>query len=412
MTTQNFDEKLEKYAELTVKVGVNIQEGQTLVINGPVGGAEFVRLVAKKAYEAGAKHVHVEWNDDDLARLRYDLAPFEAFKEFPVWKAKGFEEMAENGAAFMTIKSTDPDLLKGVDGEKIAAANKASGQAMNTFRSYIQSDKVSWLVVSAPSKPWAAKVFPDTPEEEQVPKLWEAIFETVRINTADPVAEWKKHDKTLQDRAIFLNEKNYKKLHYKAPGTDLTIELPENHIWLGGGGPSQDGVHFVANMPTEEVFTAPKRDGVHGTIKNTKPLNFGGNVIDNFTLTFKDGKVVDFSAEEGEETLKHLLDTDEGASRLGEVALVPHSSPISQSGILFYNTLYDENASNHIAFGSAYSTCLKDGAQMTSEELKNAGLNTSITHVDFMVGSDDMDIDGESADGTTEPVFRKGEWTI
>lgn len=412
MTMHNFEQKLEKYAELTVKVGVNIQKDQTLVINGPVGGADFVRLVAKKAYEAGAKYVHVEWNDDDLARLRYDLAPFEAFKEFPIWKAKGFEEMAENGAAFMTIKSTDPDLLKGVDGEKIAAANKASGQAMNTFRSYIQSDKVSWLVVSAPSKPWAAKVFPDVPEEEQVAKLWEAIFETVRINTEDPVAEWKKHDETLQDRAKFLNEKNYKKLHYKAPGTDLTIELPENHIWLGGGGPSQEGVHFVANMPTEEVFTAPKRDGVHGTIKNTKPLNFGGNVIDNFTLTFKDGKVVDFSAEEGEETLKHLLDTDEGASRLGEVALVPHSSPISQSGILFYNTLYDENASNHIAFGSAYSTCLKNGAQMTSEELKNAGFNTSITHVDFMVGSGEMDIDGEAADGSTEPVFRKGEWTI
>ncbi|SES18413.1 aminopeptidase [Salipaludibacillus aurantiacus] len=409
---KTFEEKLDQYAELAVKVGVNIQQGQTLVINAPLSSADFTRQVAKKAYEAGAKNVHVEWNDEDLTRIRYDMAPMESFKEFPEWKAKGFEDMAEKGAAFMTIKSTDPDLLKGVDGEKIAAQNKAQGQAMDKFRTYIQSDKVSWLVISTPSKAWAAKVFPDTPEEEQEAKLWEAIFESVRVNTEDPVAEWRAHDESLQTKAKFLNGKNYKKLHYKAPGTDLTIELPENHVWVGGGGPSQDGVHFVANMPTEEVFTAPKADGVHGTVSNTKPLNYGGNVIDNFTLTFKDGKVVDFSAEQGEETLKHLLDTDEGARHLGEVALVPHSSPISQSGILFYNTLYDENASNHIALGSAYSTCLKDGAQMSSDELKKAGLNTSITHVDFMIGSGDMDIDGELADGSTEPVFRKGEWAV
>jgi len=409
---QGLEQKIEKYAELAVKIGVNIQKGQTLVINAPISSADFTRTIAKKAYEAGAKNVHVEWNDDDLSRLRYDMAPLESFKEFPNWKARGFEDMAENGAAFMTIKATDPDLLKGVDSEKIAASNKAHGQAMNKFRGYIQSDKVSWLVISAPAKAWAAKVFPDSPEEEQEVKLWEAMFEAVRINTEDPIAEWRKHDENLQTKAKFLNEKNYKKLHYTAPGTDLSIELPDNHIWLGGGGPSQDGVHFVANMPTEEVFTAPKIDGVNGTVSNTKPLNYGGNTIDNFTLTFKDGKVVDFKAEEGEETLKHLLDTDEGASHLGEVALVPHGSPISQSGILFYNTLYDENASNHIALGSAYSTCLKDGAQMSGDQLKKAGLNTSITHVDFMIGSGEMNIEGERQDGTKEPVFKNGEWAI
>lgn len=407
-----FEQKLDQYAELAVKVGVNIQENQLLVINAPLTSANFTRRIAQKAYEAGAKDVHVEWIDDEMTRLRYDMAPMEAFHQFPEWRAKGFEEMAENGAAFMTIASTDPDLLKGVDSEKIAAWNKTRGQAMDTFRSYIQSDKVSWLVVSAPSKAWAAKVFPDVPEEEQENKLWDAMFEAVRINKEDPVAEWRAHDQNLQDKAAFLNNKGYKKLHYKAPGTDLTIELPDQHIWLGGGGPSQDGVHFVANMPTEEVFTAPKADGVHGKVTNTKPLNYGGNTIDNFTLTFKDGKVVDFSAEEGEETLKHLLDTDDGARHLGEVALVPHSSPISQSGILFYNTLYDENASNHIALGSAYSTCVKEGAQMSSEELKKAGLNTSITHVDFMIGSGEMDIDGVLEDGTTEPVFRNGEWAV
>lgn len=406
----SFAEKIDKYAELAVKVGVNVQKNQTLVVNAPISSADFVRSVARKAYDAGAKNVHVEWNDDELTRLRYDKAPMEAFKEFPLWKAQGFEELAENGAAFMTIKSTDPDLLQGVDGEKIAAANKAAGQAMNNFRKYIQSDKVSWLVISAPSPAWAAKVFPDTPEEEQEDALWEAMFEATRINTEDPVKAWQDHDQTLQTKAKELTQKKYQKLHYTAPGTDLTIALPENHVWIGGGGPNTEGVHFIANMPTEEVFTAPQENGVNGTVQNTKPLNYGGNIIDNFTLTFKEGKVVDFKAEQGEETLKNLLDTDEGAAKLGEVALVPHSSPISQSGILFYNTLYDENASNHIALGSAYSTCVEGGAQMSEDELKQAGLNTSITHVDFMIGSAEMNIDGIKPDGTSEPVFRNGEW--
>ena len=410
MTT--LDQKIEQYAELAVTVGVNIQKDQTLVLNAPVASADFVRLVAKKAYEQGAKNVHVEWHDDDLTRIRYDMAPLESFHEFPEWKARGFEEMAENGAAYMTIKATDPDLLSGVDGEKIAAANKASGQAMNTFRTYIQSDKVSWLVISAPSQAWAEKVFPEAKGEEAMNKLWEAILETVRVNTEDPVAEWKQHDDNLQTKARFLTDKNYTKLHFQAPGTDLEIELPDNHIWIGGGGPNKDGVHFVANMPTEEVFTAPKADGVNGTVSNTKPLNYGGNLIDNFTLTFKDGKVVDFKAEQGEETLKNLLDSDDGAKRLGEVALVPHGSPISQSGILFYNTLYDENASNHIALGSAYPTNLKGGADMNKKELEQAGLNVSITHVDFMIGSGDMNIDGVKADGSKEAVFRNGEWAV
>ena len=409
---KNFEEKIEKYAELAVKIGINVQKDQTLVVSAPISTADFVRKIANQAYDAGAKNVHVEWNDDELTRLKYDKAPFEAFTEFPGWKAKGYEEMAENGAAFMTIKSTDPELLKGVDGEKISAANKAAGAAMDTFRGYIQSDKISWLVISAPSKSWAAKVFPDAAEDQQEDKLWEAMFEAVRVNEEDPVAAWKEHDQNLQNKAQFLNEKKYTELRYTAPGTDLTIELPKDHIWLGGGGPTQDGVHFVANMPTEEVFTAPKKDGVHGKVSNTKPLNYGGNTIDGFTLTFENGKVVDFTAETGEETLKHLLDTDEGARSLGEVALVPHSSPISQSGILFYNTLYDENASNHIALGSAYSTCLKDGAKMSKKELGEHGLNTSITHVDFMIGSAEMNIEGVKEDVTTEPVFNNGEWAI
>ncbi|QKS72876.1 aminopeptidase [Paenalkalicoccus suaedae] len=406
----SFEQKLDKYAELAVKVGVNVQKGQTLVVNAPIESADFVRHVAKHAYAVGAKTVHVEWNDDKLTRIRYDEAPMESFEEFPMWKASGMEEMAENGAAFMTIKSTDPDLLSGVDGKRIATANKVSGKAMNGFRRYIQSDKVSWLVISTPSEAWANKVFPDS--DNAIEKLWDAMFEATRINLEDPIAAWQEHDEVLRSKARELTEKKYQKLHYTAKGTDLTIELPKTHIWVGGGGPNKDGVQFIANMPTEEVFTAAKADGVNGTVSNTKPLNYGGNTIDGFTLTFKDGKVVDFTAEKGEETLKHLLDTDEGARRIGEVALVPHSSPISQSNILFYNTLYDENASNHLALGSAYPTNIENGASMSEAELQAAGINTSITHVDFMMGAADMNIDGVKADGTTEAIFRNGEWAF
>ncbi|MFC5713609.1 aminopeptidase [Thalassorhabdus alkalitolerans] len=408
----DFEKKLTNYAELAVKKGVNIQEGQTLVINASLELVEFVRLVAKTAYNAGARNVHVEWSDDKLTRIKYDMAPEEAFEEYPEWKARGFEELAEKGAAFMTIKGTDPDLLKGVDPKRISAANKAAGKAMDTFRDYIQSDKVSWLVIAAPTREWAQRVFPDSTGEEAVSHLWEAIFKAVRADVDNPVQAWDEHDQKLQDKAKFLNNKRFQKLHYTAPGTDLTIELPEEHMWIGGGSPNKKGVHFIANMPTEEVFTVPFKTGVNGYVKNSKPLNYSGNLIDNFTIHFKDGKIVDFSAEEGEETLKHLIETDEGSHYLGEVALVPHSSPISQTGILFYNTLFDENASNHLAIGSAYAFCVKDGDKMDKREKEKNGLNTSITHVDFMIGTGDMNIDGISKNGEKEPLFRNGEWAV
>lgn len=407
-----FEQHLQKYADLAVRVGVNIQKGQTLVINAPLSSVEFVRKAAKIAYEAGAKNVHVEWNDEHLTRLKYDLAPEEAFEEFPLWKAKGFEELAENGAAFMSIVASNPDLLKGVDPERIATANKTAGKAMEKYRSFIQSDKVSWTVIAVPSEPWAAKVFPEGTSEEQVQKLWDAIFKAVRADLEDPVSAWKEHNGTLNEKVDYLNQKKYKKLHYKAPGTDLTIELPKSHLWIGGGGPNEMGVEFVANMPTEEVFTTPLKNGVNGTVSSSKPLNYGGNLIDNFSLTFKDGKVIDFTAETGYETLQRLLDTDEGARHLGEVALVPHNSPISNSNILFYNTLFDENASNHLALGNSYAFCIEGGKKMTKEELETNGLNNSITHVDFMIGSAEMDIDGETADGKSEALFKKGNWAF
>jgi aminopeptidase len=408
----NFQEKLHKYAELAVKVGVNIQKGQTLVINASIDAAEFVRLIVNYAYEAGAKNVIVNWNDDIVTRTKYELAPDEAFHEFPKWRAKEMEELAEQGAAFMSVLSSSPDLLKGVNPERIANAQKAAGQALAKYRQYIQSDKVSWTVIAAASKEWAEKVFPDVRSEDPVEKLWDAIFKATRIDQDNPVVAWKEHDQKLHQIVDYLNNKRYKKLHYKAPGTDLTIELPETHIWVGAGSVNKDGVEFMANMPTEEVFTVPLKTGVNGYVSSTKPLSYGGNIIDNFTLTFENGRIVDVKAEQGEDILKRLVETDEGSHYLGEIALVPHSSPISQTNVLFYNTLFDENASNHLAIGNAYAFCIEGGKEMSKEELEHAGLNSSITHVDFMIGSAEMDIDGILADGTTEPIFRNGEWAF
>ncbi|MDZ5473510.1 aminopeptidase [Bacillus sp. 31A1R] len=408
----NFQNNLEKYAELAVKVGVNVQEGQTLVVNTTLDSAEFVRLVVKKAYEAGAFNVVVNWTDDFVSRTKYDLAPTEAFNEYPQWRAKEIEELAENGAAFMSIVSSSPNLLKGVDPERISSFQKAAGQALSKYRKFVQSDKVSWTVIATPSQAWADMVFPDAPADKRVEMLWDAIFKATRSDLENPVDAWKAHDKSLHEKVDHLNGKRYKKLHYKAPGTDLTIELPENHIWVGAGSVNEKGNEFMANMPTEEVFTVPFKTGVNGTVSSTKPLSYGGNIIDHFTLTFENGRIVDVKAEQGEDILKRLVETDEGSHYLGEVALVPFNSPISQSNILFYNTLFDENASNHLAIGSAYAFCIEGGKKMTSEELAENGLNESITHVDFMIGSDKMDIDGIKEDGTVEAVFRNGDWAF
>lgn len=408
----DFQTNLEKYADLAVRVGVNIQKDQTLVVNATLDAADFVRLVVKKAYEAGANNVVVNWNDDIVSRTKYDLAPDASFQEYPEWRAREVEALAENGAAFMSIVSSSPDLLKGVNSERIANFQKAAGTALSKYRKYIQSDKVSWTVVAAPSAGWADMVFPDVPTEQRVQHLWEAIFKAVRVDTVDPVAAWKEHDATLHEKVDYLNGKRYKKLHYTAPGTDLTVELPEKHIWVGAGSVNEQGHEFMANMPTEEVFSVPLKTGVNGYVSSTKPLSYGGNIIDRFKLTFESGRIVGVEAEVGEEILKRLVDTDEGSHYLGEVALVPFNSPISQSNVLFFNTLFDENASNHFAIGSAYAFCIEGGKKMSSEELETNGLNESITHVDFMIGSDQMNIDGISADGSAEPIFRNGDWAF
>lgn len=409
----DFQKRLNDYAKLTVEVGINLQKGQPLVISAPVEGADFVRLLAKNAYEHGASDVFINWHDDALTKLKYENAPMQVFESFPKWRAEAMIDYAEKGAGFISIHADDPELLKDVDPKKIAAANKSSGIGMKEFRKYTMNDINSWCVISIPTKGWASRVFKDVDEEKAVELLWEAIFKATRMDLEDPVRAWQEHIRTLEQKVTYLNEKKFKSLHYTSSnGTDLTIELPEGHKWAGGDGPNSKGVRFVANMPTEEVFTLPHKDGVNGVVYSTKPLNYGGNLIDKFKITFKDGKVVDFEAEVGEEILKDLLDIDEGAKHLGEVALVPYSSPISQSNIVFLNTLFDENASCHLAFGRAYPTSIEGGENMSDEELEKAGVNNSLTHEDFMIGSKDLSIVGKTRTGEVIQIFMDGEWAI
>ncbi|WP_438350832.1 aminopeptidase [Paenibacillus sp. FA6] len=408
----SFEQKLENYATLAVNIGVNIQPGQTLVINAMIESAELVRLITRKAYEAGAKLVKVNYSDEAVSRMRYELASDESFLEPPTWFAGEMVELAENAAAFLTVISSSPDLLKGIDPERIANHQRTYGQAMYKYRQYQQADKMSWNGLAAPSPSWAAKVFPDAAPKDQVNMLWNAIFAAVRADQPDPIQAWHDHIDKLQAKSNELNSKKYHSLHFVAPGTDLTIELPEGHIWAQAGSLNEQGISFVANIPTEEVFTAPLKTGVNGKVSSTKPLSYGGNIIDRFSITFENGRIIDFSAEEGYDTLERLVNMDEGSHYLGEVALVPFHSPISQSNILYYTTLFDENASCHLAIGSSYAFNLEGGKTMTPEELASKGMNQSITHVDFMMGSAQMNIYGLTDDGKKEQIFADGNWAF
>ncbi|MBR7796678.1 aminopeptidase [Agaribacter marinus] len=402
----------EKYAELALRTGVNIQKDQALMVNAPIEGADFTRIVVRKAYELGAKDVHINWVDDELTLLKYENAPDEVIASFPEWKVELQKSYVEDGAAILNIRSTNPDLLKDIDPSRVAKANKAAGEAMKHLRKYTMNDIIPWSIISIPTGDWAQKIFPEKSREDAIESLWDAIVKIVRVDQDDPIAAWDVHNETLRTAREILNKKNYKKLVFTAPGTNLEMELPKGHIWKGGSAKTSSGTTFNPNMPTEEVFSMPHKYGVNGTVASTKPLNYGGSLIDNFSLTFKDGKVVDYQAEQGENTLKHLLETDDGSKRLGEVALVPHESPVSQSGLIFYNTLFDENASCHIALGKAYPTNVEGGAAMNEEELDKHGVNDSLNHVDFMIGSEQLDIDGVFEDGTTEAIFRNGTWAL
>ena len=406
----DFNELLKKYARLIAETGVATEKGHTVVLQISVDQAPLARLITQEAYKLGAAEVIVQWTDDQIQREFLLHAATDRIENVPQSKIDQADEWLEKGASRISVVSADPDAFAGVDSQRVASYQAAAGKALMNLRKATQANKVSWTVVAAAGKQWAAKVFPDLPEEEQVDALWDQIFKTTRVYEEDPVLAWKKHDEKLAKKAEELNQEQFSALHYTAPGTDIIIGLPKNHLWEGAGSYNARGEKFMANMPTEEVFTAPDSHRVDGYISSTKPLSYAGTIISGMKFTFKDGKVVDFSAEQGEDVLAKLLDTDEGARRLGEVALVPDPSPISQSGIIFFNTLFDENASNHLAFGSAYAFSVKGGTEMSDEELAEAGLNRSQTHVDFMVGSDKMDIDGIREDGSTVPIFRNGDW--
>lgn len=404
--------KFKEYAKLLVEVGVNIQKGQTLVIGSPVDCAWFARLCARAAYAAGCREVVMRWSDDELTREKYLHAEDSVFDSLPAWQAEFDNGYARQGAAFLHISARDPENLVGVDPDRIARSQRSSGEALREYRELTMSNTVPWCIGSIPIPSWARKVFPGCPDGEAVEKLWEAIFQTVRVDgSGAAVDRWREHLAGLKGHMDRLNGLNLESLHYtNSLGTDLTIRLPEGHIWAAGSSETKSGLPFIANMPTEEVFTAPLRNGVDGVVCSSMPLVHNGVVIDKIRFQVREGKIVEASAQTGEDALKAAITLDEGASYFGEVALVPYDSPISRQKLLYYNTLFDENASCHLAFGEAYPECLQGGAEMSKEERKARGLNDSITHVDFMVGTADLSITGETRDGREVPVFVAGNF--
>jgi aminopeptidase len=411
-------ELLKKYAEAIVKVGLNLRAGQRLIITNsaargvPPAGRALAHEVTKAAYAAGARYVEVIWGDEEMLRIRLQNAPADSFDEYPKFMVNAILSMVKNGDAMLSISANDPDALKGLDPERVGAMQKAHLQNNNEISANVSRNAINWCVVAAASPAWAAKIFPDLQPQEAEEKLWKAIFETTRAVQPDPVAAWQDHIQNLVKRAKYMQAKKYSFLHYKGPGTDLTLGLPQGHRWIAARMPAENGVEFTANMPTEEIFTLPDRHRAEGTVAATFPLSYGGSLIEDFSVTFENGRIVKVNAKNNEAILQKLVDTDEGSTRLGEVALVPASSPIAKRGHLFYNTLFDENASCHLAIGRAYRFTLTGGEELTDEEFISAGGNISLNHVDFMIGSPHMDIDGIKEDGTREPVMRQGEWAF
>lgn len=407
------DKRLDEYADLLVNVGVHIQKGQTLVLACPVDCAWFARKCAAAAYRAGCREVVMNWKDDALTRLRYLEAADDAFDALPFWQQEFFNGYAKERAAYLVISATDPLNLAGVDTARVTRMTRATGRDIAPFYAGQMNNSFPWCIASIPIPAWATKVFPTLSEEEAMDSLWEAIFAAVRITgKGDSVARWQEHTARLEARMQILNRYRFTSLHYQnSLGTDFTVGLPEGHLWMGGADSSRDGIPFIANMPTEEIFTAPDKTTANGILYASMPLVEDGNIIRGIRFVVKDGKIVEATAEEGEEVLRAAISVDEGASYFGELALVPYDSPISNQKILFYNTLFDENAACHIAFGEAYP-CLTGGEEMSREELNAHGLNDSITHVDFMIGTPDLTITGKTADGQEIPIFIDGNFAF
>ncbi len=407
-----FEQNLEKYADLLVSVGLNLQPEDKLLIRVTQDSLPLVRMVARKSFEKGVVDIVYEFSDDELTLHRFLLAPDAAFKFFPDYRVDYYEKMYQDHYNVLSLITPDPDLLKPADPARIATWQRTAGLAAKRLQRYTMENKVKWCVAGAACKAWATAAFPNLSEEEAMQSLWDNIFAATRTDQDDPIKAWQEHDASLKKRQDFLNAARFDKLLYQGPGTDLEVGLVENHIWIGGSGVSESGDVFMANIPTEEIFTMPHADKVNGTLRATMPLSVRGQIVDKFHFTFKDGKVVDFDAEVGKQILTDLMDMDEGAKHLGEAALVAHNSPISNTGILFKNTLFDENASCHFALGAAYSENLEGSTQRTEEENRKLGMNDSMIHVDFMVGGPEVTVTGVQTDGTKITLLENGEWLI
>ena len=402
----------ENYAKLAVKIGINLQPGQDVVVNASTRLVDIVKEVVKQCYENGARSVTVDWSNEEVQKLNWLYAETEVLSEVPVWAEEKAKYRAETLPCKIWIDDTDPNAYAGVDVMKMAEVRKAQFKVMKKYRD-MSDNKDQWLIVAVPSPSWAKTVFPELETEEAIAKLWEAIIKTMRLDAEDPVAAWEEHIANLSDKSNKMNAMNLDYLTYKsANGTDLTVKMQPNHIWLSARETNLRGIDFTANMPTEEVFSMPKRDGVNGVVVSTKPLSLNGQLVENFKITFKDGKAVDVEAEKGLETLTTMLDMDEASRHLGEIALVPYDSPINQTGLLFSNTLFDENACCHFAFGFAFKNNIKGYENMSEDDFKEVGFNDSVNHVDFMVGSEDLEIKGYDFDGKEYVIFKDGVWAI
>ena len=409
--TKRLKPQIEKYAELLIRKGVNVKQGQEVVIQSPVECADFARIAVEKAYEAGAGHVTVIWSDDAVTRLTYENVEKSWFEQTPSWKREQLDSLAALGACFLFIEGSDPEALKGIDPSKPATASHARNTQCKTFRHGLDFNINPWCIAGVPVLAWAKQVFPKAEDDVAMYQLWKAILSTARADGEDPQSDWELHDATFDKNLRFMNRHHFDRLRYRSKnGTDLTIGMTAGHIWAGGKGETPEGHPFFPNIPTEEVFTSPDRNRADGTVYSAMPLIHNGNKVEDFWLKFEHGVVVDYDARIGKDTLKSILDTDEGAKHLGEVALISKNTPIRQSGILFYDTLYDENASCHLALGVGFAECHEGGYEMTQEELLEAGVNASSTHVDFMIGADDLEITGITTAGEEIPVFVNGQW--